>query len=123
MHRQTRIALAIVILLIATWLVLQGTAPQTAASPAEPAAAKVAEQAPTTPEQVTCNSCSDCSDKLASGLTSDGFLMLGAGETVVGQTDRFEPSGHGSALYTPKMGQATTRKSIESVLRPAAATG
>ncbi|MXO94892.1 methyltransferase domain-containing protein [Erythrobacter aquimaris] len=62
-------------------------------------------------------------DKLASGLASDGLLMLGAGETVVGQTDRFEPSGHGSALYCPKIGQATARKSIESILRPAAATG
>ena len=33
--------------------------------------------------------------------------MLGAGETVVGQTDRFEPSPFGSAMYAPKRaGQA-----------------
>ena len=63
-------------------------------------------------------------DKLASGLASDGFLMLGAGETVVGQTDRFEPSGLGSALYCPAIGKAAApRKSIENILRPAAATG
>ena len=41
-------------------------------------------------------------DRLASGLAQDGFLMLGAGETVVGQTDRFEPASHGSSLYAPK---------------------
>ncbi|WP_226699272.1 CheR family methyltransferase [Qipengyuania gaetbuli] len=39
-------------------------------------------------------------DRLASAVAPDGFLMLGAGETVVGQTERFEPSSHGSALYS-----------------------
>jgi chemotaxis protein methyltransferase CheR len=38
-------------------------------------------------------------DRLSGALTSDGWLMLGAGETVVGQTDRFEPASCGSALY------------------------
>lgn len=37
--------------------------------------------------------------RLASALASDGFLMLGAGETVVGQTDRFQPSGRRASLY------------------------
>ena len=41
-------------------------------------------------------------DKLHDGLANDGFLMLGAGETVVGQTDKFEPSAFGSAMYSPK---------------------
>lgn len=45
-------------------------------------------------------------DRLASGIAPDGFLMLGAGETVVGQTDKFEPASCGSAIYT--------RSSIES---------
>ena len=38
-------------------------------------------------------------DRLASALAADGWLMLGAGETVVGQTERFEPAACGSALY------------------------
>lgn len=41
-------------------------------------------------------------DRLASGTAHDGYLMLGAGETVVGQTERFEPADFGSSLYTPK---------------------
>lgn len=38
-------------------------------------------------------------DRLAGALTPDGWLMLSAGETVVGQTERFEPASCGSALY------------------------
>jgi chemotaxis protein methyltransferase CheR len=38
-------------------------------------------------------------DRLAGALAPDGWLMLGAGETVVGQTERFEPAACGSALY------------------------
>lgn len=38
-------------------------------------------------------------DRLAGSLAPDGWLMLGAGETVVGQTERFEPAACGSALY------------------------
>ena len=38
-------------------------------------------------------------DRLSGGLAPDGWLMLGAGETVVGQTGRFEPAKCGSALY------------------------
>lgn len=40
-------------------------------------------------------------DRIASALAPDGWLMLGAGETVVGQTDRFETSEWGSAIYKP----------------------
>ena len=40
-------------------------------------------------------------DRLHSAMAPDGFMMLGAGETVVGQTDRFEPASCGSALYRP----------------------
>lgn len=38
-------------------------------------------------------------DRMAGALSSDGWLMLGAGETVVGQTERFSPAACGSALY------------------------
>ncbi|MDG6077849.1 methyltransferase domain-containing protein [Erythrobacter litoralis] len=40
-------------------------------------------------------------DRLASAVRNDGLLMLGAGETVIGQTDRFEPAECGSGLYRP----------------------
>ena len=39
--------------------------------------------------------------RLDSALADDGFLMLGAGETVVGQTDRFVPSPKRPSLYEP----------------------
>lgn len=38
-------------------------------------------------------------DRLAGALAPSGWLMLGAGETVAGQTERFEPAACGSALY------------------------
>lgn len=38
-------------------------------------------------------------DRLASAMTRDGFLMLGAGETVVGQTTAFQPSPKRASLY------------------------
>ena len=38
-------------------------------------------------------------DRLNGALAPDGWLMLGAGETVVGQTERFEAAACGSALY------------------------
>ncbi|MEL7199801.1 MAG: protein-glutamate O-methyltransferase CheR [Pseudomonadota bacterium] len=37
--------------------------------------------------------------RLKSAMTKDGFLMLGAGETVVGQTDAFVPLEHATSLY------------------------
>mgnify|MGYP000002830883 FL=1 len=40
-------------------------------------------------------------DRVATGIASDGWLMLGAGETVVGQTKRFRPANCGSSLYRP----------------------
>lgn len=40
-------------------------------------------------------------ERLAGGIATDGWLMLGAGETVVGQTDRFKPAEFGSSLYAP----------------------
>ena len=40
-------------------------------------------------------------DRVATGIASDGWLMLGAGETGVGQTERFRPANCGSSLYRP----------------------
>ncbi|EAQ29090.1 protein-glutamate O-methyltransferase [Erythrobacter sp. NAP1] len=38
-------------------------------------------------------------ERLASAMARDGFLMLGAGETVVGQTRAFSPSGKRTSIY------------------------
>ena len=38
-------------------------------------------------------------DRMAGAIAPDGWLMLGAGETVAGQTDVFMPAACGSALY------------------------
>ncbi len=38
-------------------------------------------------------------DRLASAMARDGFLMLGAGETVVGQTRAFTPAGKRMSIY------------------------
>jgi chemotaxis protein methyltransferase CheR len=40
-------------------------------------------------------------ERIASAIASDGWLMLGAGETVVRQTKRFVPDPAGSSLYRP----------------------
>ncbi len=40
-------------------------------------------------------------ERLRSALAPDGFLMLGAGETVVGQTDAFAPISGRASIYSP----------------------
>jgi chemotaxis protein methyltransferase CheR len=40
-------------------------------------------------------------DRLASAVMPDGFLMLGAGETVVGQTERFVPTARRASFFEP----------------------
>jgi chemotaxis protein methyltransferase CheR len=40
-------------------------------------------------------------DRLANAVLPDGYLMLGAGETVVGQTDRFVPTARRASFFEP----------------------
>lgn len=47
--------------------------------------------------------------RLADALASDGFLMLGAGETVTGQTDQFVPTAQRIGLFEPFRSQRTRR--------------
>lgn len=51
-------------------------------------------------------------DRLASAVAPDGFLMLGAGETVIGQTDRFMPSPRRASFFEPlsAAGEAQQRR-------------
>lgn len=54
-------------------------------------------------------------DRMSSAMTPDGWLMLGAGETVVGQTERFLPDRDTIGFYRPIESQAAQE--------PAAAQG
>jgi len=43
----------------------------------------------------------DAFERLSRAVLPDGFLMLGAGETVVGQTDRFVPAQRRASFFEP----------------------
>lgn len=52
-------------------------------------------------------------DRLSSAVMPDGFLMLGAGETVVGQTQRFIPTVKRASFFEPLSAtQMSARKKI-----------
>jgi chemotaxis protein methyltransferase CheR len=46
--------------------------------------------------------------RLAAALAPDGALMLGAGETVMGQTDKFASDPEHRGLYIPVPERSTT---------------
>jgi chemotaxis protein methyltransferase CheR len=48
-------------------------------------------------------------ERLANAVMPDGLLMLGAGETVVGQTDRFVPSPQRPSFFAPHSAAAEAR--------------
>jgi chemotaxis protein methyltransferase CheR len=53
-------------------------------------------------------------DRIASAIAPDGWLMLGAGETVIGQTSRFAADSEARGLYRRTGGeQATERRTGE----------
>ena len=52
-------------------------------------------------------------DSLAGAVMSDGILMLGAGETVVGQTQRFTPIAKRASFFEPlSAASVSARKKI-----------
>lgn len=60
-------------------------------------------------------------DTLLDSVRTDGWLMLGAGETAVGHTDRFKPAHCGNALYrvteqTEPMSQQDYRRERRSAV-------
>jgi chemotaxis protein methyltransferase CheR len=52
----------------------------------------------------------DIFNRLARSTEADGFLVLGAAETVVGLTDVFKPSSEKRGLYRPNSARATSTK-------------
>jgi chemotaxis protein methyltransferase CheR len=51
-------------------------------------------------------------DRIASALAPDGWLMLGAGETVIGQTERFGADIDARGLYRRTDGSAAVEKRV-----------
>ncbi len=49
-------------------------------------------------------------DRLAQAVLPDGFLMLGAGETVVGHTERFVPTSRRASFFEHPSSSAALRK-------------
>ena len=59
-------------------------------------------------------------DRLAAAMAPDGWLMLGAGETVIGQTDRFGADVQARGLYRRTDGDAVVEKRSNADRRAAA---
>jgi chemotaxis protein methyltransferase CheR len=56
-------------------------------------------------------------ERLSQATAADGWLMLGAGETVIGQTDLFVPAPCGATLYHPVGNRPQTiRTPVEQAL-------
>jgi chemotaxis protein methyltransferase CheR len=60
----------------------------------------------------------DVLDRLASATASDGYLVLGAAETVVGLTESFKVVGEKHGLYVPNA--RSPRASVPNAGKPAA---
>ena len=63
---------------------------------------------------------SEDGDRLARVIAPDGYLVLGAAETVVGLTSNFRPIPDKRALYGPA---AAPSRTIGALQRPLAAVG
>jgi chemotaxis protein methyltransferase CheR len=61
--------------------------------------------------------------RLARAMESDGFLALGAAETVVGLTEAFKPIGDRRGLYRPNDARVAGRPAVPAAPRLAMAAG
>ena len=61
--------------------------------------------------------------RLAKAMEPDGFLVLGAAETVVGLTDVFKPFPDKRGLYRPSAARATTAQAATAMPKIAAMAG
>jgi chemotaxis protein methyltransferase CheR len=62
-------------------------------------------------------------DRLAKTMEADGFLVLGAAETVVGLTDVFKPFPDKRGLYRPSGARATSAPAASAMPKMAAIAG
>jgi chemotaxis protein methyltransferase CheR len=62
----------------------------------------------------------DVLNRLARVIVADGFLLLGAAETVVGLTDSFKPVADKRGLYVPQQQRAIAQKPHSNVIDLAA---
>jgi chemotaxis protein methyltransferase CheR len=62
-------------------------------------------------------------NRLAKGMEQDGFLVLGAAETVVGLTDAFKPYPDKRGLYRPNESRAKAPMGLAAPRIAAAAAG
>jgi chemotaxis protein methyltransferase CheR len=62
----------------------------------------------------------DVLNRLARQMPDDGYLMLGAAETVVGLTDAFKPMAERRGLYVPNFSKKAARAEPSNVLKFAA---
>jgi chemotaxis protein methyltransferase CheR len=60
----------------------------------------------------------DILDRLAEVIADDGFLVLGAAETVVGLTDRFKVCPQSRGLYAPNPQRSKSRAEVEKRPKP-----
>jgi len=60
----------------------------------------------------------DVLDRLAEVIADDGYLVLGAAETVVGLTDSFKVSPHSRGLYAPNPQRSKPRMAPGKRLKP-----
>ena len=61
--------------------------------------------------------------RLARAMEADGFLVLGAAETVVGLTDVFKPFPDKRGLYRPSGARAATAQAATAMPKIAAMAG
>jgi chemotaxis protein methyltransferase CheR len=59
-------------------------------------------------------------DRIARQMPDDGFLVLGAAETVIGLTDAFKPLTDKRGLYVPTGNSKQSGQSADNVIRFAA---
>jgi chemotaxis protein methyltransferase CheR len=56
-------------------------------------------------------------DRLARVIESDGFLVLGAAETVIGLTEAFKPMPDRRGLYVPSLAKSAARPAPSNVIK------
>ena len=59
-------------------------------------------------------------DRIARQVPDDGYLVLGAAETVIGLTDAFKPLADRRGLYVPTAGSKHAARAADNVIRLAA---